>query len=116
MHEAMKVLEEDGQTLRVVLSGRLDSSTVDEIEPALRARLDDGTQHVLVDLREVSFAASMAIRMFIATARRLQQLGRQMVLFGAQPLVREVFEHVALDDLVAIVPEADQALAMLASR
>ena len=71
MHEAMKVLEEDGQTLRVVLSGRLDSSTVDEIEPALRARLDDGTQHVLVDLREVSFAASMAIRMFIATARRL---------------------------------------------
>ena len=86
MHEAMKVLEEDGQTLRVVLSGRLDSSTVDEIEPALRARLDDGTQHVLVDLREVSFAASMAIRMFIATARRLQQLGRQMVLFGAQPL------------------------------
>ncbi len=110
MQDAMDIQEVDDSTLRVVLAGRLDSNMVDRIESSLRARIDASPHHVIVDLYEVGFAASLAIRMFVAIARRLHGTGRLIVLFGAQPLVREVFDHVALDDLIPIVPEAADAL------
>lgn len=114
MSESMQVLALEDGHLRIVLEGRLDSATVDRIEPALQALLAGSNGHVLIDLYEVGFVASMAIRMFVATARMLQRSGRMMVLFGAQPLVREVFNHVALDDLIPIVPEAAEALDLIA--
>ncbi|MCB1954661.1 MAG: STAS domain-containing protein [Rhodocyclaceae bacterium] len=113
MHDAMVIQEVDEGTMRVVLNGRLDSSMIDRIEPDLKARIDESHRHVVVDLYEVGFAASLAIRMFVAIARRLHGTGRRIVLFGAQPLVREVFDHVALDDLIPIVPEVSDALALV---
>ena len=107
----MEHFEVGGQVLRVVLHGRLDSRGVDRIEQAFTALLAGSDRQVMVDLRDVGFVATMAIRMFIANARSLQQGGRRMVLFGARPLVGEVFEHVALSDLIPIVATESSALA-----
>lgn len=96
--------------IRVALHGRLDTNAIARVEPQFRALLSNCGTHVLVDLREVGFVASMAIRMFVANARVLQGCGRHMVLFGAQPLVMEVFGHVALDDLIPIVEDEASAL------
>lgn len=98
------------QAIRVALSGRLDTNAIARIEPQFRSLLANCGAHVLVDLREVGFAASMAIRMFVANARVLQGCGRQMVLYGAQPLVLEIFGHVALNDLIPIVEDEPAAL------
>jgi len=103
-HEAI-----DERSIRVALSGRLDSTAVGSIEPEFRQLLDEAGKHVMVDLGEVAFAASMAIRMFVATARLMQRRGRLMVLYGAQPLVREVFLHVALDDLIPVLGNRAEA-------
>lgn len=96
------------QAVRVVLHGRLDTKAIDQIETRFTALVAGSKKHALVDLRDVAFAASMALRMLIANARVLHQRGKRMVLFGAQPLVREVFDHVAMDDLIpTAIDEAD---------
>ena len=101
--------------IRVALHGRLDSTTVSRIEPGFKSLLESSGKHALIDLRDVGFAASMAIRMFIANARMLQRGGRSMVLYGAQPLVQEVFGHVALDELIPVVSDEAAALRVVAS-
>ena len=113
MRDVMDIQAVDQTTMRVVLVGRLDTPTIERIEPGLRARIRDSRQHVIVDLYEVGFAASLAIRMFVVIARQLQGTGRKIVLFGAQPLVQDMFDRVALDDLVPIVPDVSDALALI---
>jgi anti-anti-sigma factor len=70
-------------------------------------------RHAVIDLSRVDFLASMGIRMFIASARGLHLKGAKMVLFGAQPLVWSVLEHVALDQIIPIVATEELALERL---
>lgn len=99
---------------RLRLIGRLDAATVDQIEVRLNAAAVAPGQDLIVDLSELAFIASMGIRLLITAARSLKAKGARMVLFGAQPLVREVLEHVALDQVVPIAADEAQARALLA--
>jgi anti-anti-sigma factor len=69
----------------------------------------------LVDLSGVGFIASMGIRLLISSAKALKAKGATMVLFGAQPLVQDVLEQAALDQILDIVASESEALARLAA-
>jgi anti-anti-sigma factor len=97
---------------KIVLRGRLDTVGVGRIETPFSAATIRG-RHAVVDLSNVTFVASMGIRLFVMTGRNALQRGKKLILFGAQPPVQEVFEHAALAQLVAIVP--DEATAMKAT-
>ena len=105
MRDVMDIQAVDQTTMRVVLVGRLDTPTIERIEPGLRARIRDSRQHVIVDLYEVGFAASLAIRMFVVIARQLQGTGRKIVLFGAQILFGLLagFQYLQPDFLYGVV-------------
>ena len=95
------------------LLGRLDSAGVEQVEAPLTAALRDGTGHVLLDFGKVSFVGSLGIRLLIALGRTLQKQRRGLALFGVQPQVAEVFETVALGDLIPIAGTEEAALAEL---
>lgn len=97
------------------LQGRLDAVTVDRIEVKLNAAAVAPGHDLLVDLSAVDFLASLGIRMLITAARSLKAKGARMVLFGAQPLVHEVLEHVAIDQIIPVVADQAQARALLAA-
>lgn len=99
---------------RVSLLGRLDSAGVEQIEAPLTAALKEGAGHVLLDFGKVGFVGSLGIRLLIALGRNLQKQRRQVALFGVQPQVAEVFETVALGDLIPIAGTEEAALAELA--
>ena len=62
----------------------------------------------------MSFLSSMGVRMVIANARAQRAHGHKRVLFGARPVVQSTLERVALDPIIPIVADRDQALARLA--
>lgn len=95
----------------VTLLGRLDSAGVERIEAPLTAALRAEAGHVLLDFGKVSFVGSLGIRLLIGLGRTLQKQGRCLALFGVQPQVAEVFETVALGDLIPIAGTEDAALA-----
>lgn len=97
------------------LQGRLDAASVDRMEVRLNAAAVAPGRDLLVDLAGVEFIASMGIRMLVTAARSLKSKGARMVLFGAQPLVHEVLEHVAIDQIIPVAPDQDRALALLAA-
>jgi anti-anti-sigma factor len=99
---------------RIVLSGRLDTPGVDKIETRFAAVTVPGSKSAIVDLSRVEFVASMGIRMFISVARSMGHRGAKLVLYGAQDMVREVFETVCLSDIVPVVATERDALAVVA--
>ena len=98
------------------LQGRLDALAVDRVETQVNAAAVAPGHDLLVDLHEVEFLASMGIRMLITAARSLKSKGARMVLFGAQPLVQEVLEHVAIDQIVPLVASEAAACALVSDR
>jgi anti-anti-sigma factor len=100
--------------VRIALDGRLDAAGAEKIETGFTAAASATGKHVLVDLSGIAFVGSLGIRMFISSARVVQRRGRTMVLFGAPPQAMDVFETVALSDLIPIVAKEAEARALLA--
>ena len=101
--------------VRVALLGRLDSAAVERIEAPLTATLRTEAGNVLLDFAKVSFVGSLGIRLLIALGRTLERQRRQLALFAVQPQVAEVFDTVALGDLLPIAGTEEAALAQLTS-
>ena len=97
--------------LNVLLIGRLDTPGVDGVETQLTAHLVPRGARAMVDLSQVTFIGSGGIRMFITIARALGRKGGKLVLYGAQPLVAQVFETTSLNEIVPVRADASAAAA-----
>ncbi len=103
----------DGASL-LVLAGRADAAAVDIVEAALSAEVRDSPGHIVVDLADVPFIGSLGIRMLISLARLVSRRGARICVVRVQPQVREVFETMALFDLIPHAQNEDAALAVVA--
>jgi anti-anti-sigma factor len=100
----------DATTSRVLLTGRMDSAGVDQIELRFTAAVVAAGRQVVVDMSGVEFLASMGIRLFISTARALQNKGLKIALYGASEAVQSVLDTVALDQIMPVTSSESQAL------
>jgi anti-anti-sigma factor len=112
----MQLRNVDHGVLNVSLAGRLDTPGVDRIEMQLAAHLVPSGAHAIIDLSEVAFVGSGGIRMFISIARELGSRGGKLALYGAQPLVAQVFETTYLNDIVPVRLDANAATAAVTHR
>jgi anti-anti-sigma factor len=102
-----------GPAAKISLVGRLDTPGVDQIETKFTAGVVSRGRDALVDLTQVTFVSSMGIRMLLSAARSLNLKKAKMVIYGAQPMVRESLDHVGLPDLLPVVADEAQALECL---
>jgi anti-anti-sigma factor len=110
----LEILEESQTFTRLALKGRLDTAGVDRIETRLTASLARGG-HGVIDLSEVTFLASLGIRLLITVAKMLHRRGSRLVLVAPRPLVDQALKHSSLDDIIPVAESTDAALALLAS-
>ena len=101
---------ENGLT-KIVLTGRLDTPAVDRIEARFAASVVGAKQSAIVDISRVDFITSMGIRMFITVARSLALRKAKLAIYGAQPMVNGVFEHVSLNEIIPVVDSESDAIA-----
>ena len=103
-----------GDVRRVVLMGRLDTKGVDTVESLFGAAIVPNGKNTIVDLSQVTFLASMGIRMLISTARALSRKGGKLVMYGAGIGVKDVIEITALTDLSPLASNEGEALDLVA--
>jgi anti-anti-sigma factor len=108
----MQVIELDGAT-KVALNGRQDTAGAGLIEPRFAAVVVARGGKALIDLTQLSFLASLGVRMLISTARSLAFRGGTMILYGASAPVAEIIETTQLDDIVPVVASEAEALALV---
>lgn len=93
------------------LAGRLDTSNVNRVETSFIAGIVPKGQHTVVDLSQVTFIASLGIRMLLSAARALSRRGARLVMYGASPGIMEIIETTALSDIITVLPSEAAAIA-----
>ncbi|NKE47487.1 STAS domain-containing protein [Roseomonas frigidaquae] len=108
-----EVVEISSTANKVLLVGRLDATTVGQVETPFTAAVAASGRNALIDLTELEFLSSLGIRLLLSSARVVSRRGGTVVLFGAQPMVAEVLEAMALDQMLPLVGTEAEAMARL---
>lgn len=93
-------VEPGSSATTIALSGELDMETVPILEEHLVRAEADGVAAIVIDLVELTFIESVGLRAFLAARERAEANGRQLLLFGAKPQVRRVFELTGKESLL----------------
>ena len=111
----MQATAVDDKISKVTLTGRLDTPGVGQIETLFVATLVPGGKSAIVDLAGVDFVSSLGIRMLISAARGMRLRQTKLALYNVRPLVRGVFDAVALPDIIPIGSDEANALHLVSS-
>ena len=99
-----------GDVLVVTLPARLDAAQISAMEAPLAEALATQSGAVLVDMRRVEFAASLALRLLLTQHKELRTRGGDLCLCALQPPIAEVFHKSHFDTLFTIYLDREAAL------
>ncbi|MFO7698420.1 MAG: STAS domain-containing protein [Anaerolineae bacterium] len=95
----------------VTLQGRFDSNTAPDLERALRASMDEGIYQIVLDMEQVEFFGSAAIRVLIMTYKECRARGRGDLRLAAIPeRIAQVLDLVGILPLVDTFPDKTSAV------
>jgi anti-anti-sigma factor len=92
-----------GRFVVVVPHGEIDMSTAEELRRALLAAYWSGAASIVVDLEDVSFLDCAGLSTLVAT-RAMLGPGRSMIVRGARPSVRKIFDITGLVEALGVRP------------
>lgn len=108
-------VEQIGDIMIIELPSRLDAVGVAAIETQLSETLKTHKGKSLADLTNVTFVASLALRMLLTNLKSVQAMGGDLRLCGLQPQIAEIFRKSRFDTLFTIYDSREQALAEYAN-
>jgi anti-sigma B factor antagonist len=111
----LKVVQAAGNFTHIALSGKLDVAGEQAIGDQFRSLMDSHNSSFLVDMSQVTYLASLGIRMLFAGAKALASQGNKMVVVSPQPMVEETLMTSGTAKLIAIARDEAAALALLSA-
>lgn len=100
---------EDDITL-VVLTGRLDSTGVEEISESFTEALGAATQSTILDFAQIDFLGSRGLGLLIGQGKKLIKNGHKLILLNPSEMVESVVVATKLDQLLPISHDLDEAI------
>lgn len=94
------------------VGGEVDASSSIHLETALKAAMQD-SKKILVDLKTLNYISSAGLGVFMSVLQDLENEGIEMIVFGMQEKVLEVFDILGLDQLMNIKRDKEEAIADL---
>jgi anti-sigma B factor antagonist len=96
------------------LEGRLDAATINSIQTEFMAKTVALKKPVLVDMSQVTFMASLCIRMLVEAAKGLKTSGARLALLKPSPLVERALKASGFHQVVGIFHDEETARQNLA--
>jgi anti-sigma B factor antagonist len=97
----------------VAVHGRLDQSQTPELNNALTDLLNAEQYRLVVDLTNVSYINSGGLRCLVSAWRKARTQNGNVVLYGLNDRLSEIFAMIGFDKVFQIVANQDEALAAL---
>ena len=104
-------VETVGDVLVIELPARLDAVGVASIEKTLAETIAGHGGKVIADLTNVTFVASLALRMLLTNLKAIQPKGGDLRLVGLQPAIAEIFRKSRFDTLFKIYRDREAGVA-----
>lgn len=106
----LNVVTVETETTRIELIGKLDVAGEAEIGDQFRALVETNKTNFLVDMSQVTYLASLGIRLLFAAAKKLSEAGKKLVVLKPQPMVEETLETSGTVKLIPIAKDEESAL------
>src|SRR5215471_4841875 len=106
----MDVEELEGGVTAVVLRGRLNGAGVEAVDARFK-EVAGSKRAIVVDLSQVSFLTSLAIRMLVLGARAVANRGGKLVLSSPSEGVTSVLQAADIEQFIPLVFDRSAAIA-----
>jgi anti-sigma B factor antagonist len=93
--------ETNGTNLKLVLEGRLDTTTAPQLEEELKEALN-GVTELDFDINALQYISSAGLRVLLSAQKVMNKQG-EMKVIGANEDIREIFEVTGFSDILNIV-------------
>lgn len=90
----------DATTLKVAVSGRVDTTTAPELEADVKPALD-GVKELILDFSGLNYISSAGLRVLLSLQKIMNVQG-EMKLVGVNEVVYEIFEVTGFADILTI--------------
>ncbi len=92
------------------LNGRLDSNTSAELESKILGIIDDGEKRIIVDCLNLDYISSRGLRVFLLGAKKLKNVGGEVVLTSLKDQIKEVFDCTGFTSIFKIFNSNEEAI------
>ena len=99
-----------GDILKVKLTGALDIAGAGEVEMPFSI-ISDKYNKVIVDFTDVTFLASIGIRVLVKAARAIRSRKGCLVVFNPTDDARKVLRSTGIDTIIPVVADESAAIA-----
>lgn len=99
-----------GDILLVKLAGPLDIAGAGEIEMPFSV-ISGHNSKVIVNLADVTFLASIGIRVLVKAARAIGNRKGRLIIFGPTDEARRVLRSTGIDTIIPVVADEHSAIA-----
>jgi anti-sigma B factor antagonist len=100
----------DNDAVRVVhVRGRIDQSLTPQLEQVLNELLDEEHYQVIVDMENATYINSGGLRALVSAWRKARQHDGNLVLWGLNPRLQEIFAMVGFDKVFNIYDQFGEA-------
>jgi len=99
-----------GDVYILVLNGRLDAYSSNNLEEEVNARIDQGCQDLVVNFEGVDYISSSGLRVMLSTVKKLRKNEGDIKLACLKPYVKEVFDISGFTQLFEIHDQEDEAI------
>lgn len=107
----MKITERDHNGITVfVLEGRVDSEGAVQLDNVLQTSLDNGKFKLVLDMAQVQYINSAALRTLADVITRSQEHRGDVKLVALQPKVKRVLQIVGFDKFSSIYDTIESAV------
>ena len=92
--------ETNGGALKIILDGRLDTTTCPSLEATLNGALD-GVTDLKFDFAKLSYISSAGLRVLLSCQKIMNKQGK-MAISNASSEVKEIFDVTGFSDILTI--------------
>lgn len=103
-------IHRDRALAQIKLSGRLDASTVGQLERTFADAQLVGVRAVVIDMSELTYVSSSGLRVLLSARSALRKRNGEIFLCALGRNVREVFDMVGFSAVFGIFDTPEQAL------
>lgn len=97
----MEILnQKNGTELKLLLSGRLDTTTAPQFEKEITASLGD-IESLILDFASLEYISSAGLRVLLSAQKIMNKKGK-MVIINANDDIKEVFDITGFTDILTI--------------
>src|SRR5205807_3740861 len=94
---------EDGDSIRLALSGELDMSSALKLEEKLRRIEQEAPDLLVLDLSTLKFVDSSGMRLIVSAHARARRSGRRLAIVEGPGAVKRIFRLTGLEERLDIV-------------